>query len=360
MAIFGNKRSSLNDDFDISKYDHIQPTTEALEQIITESAKDSYKLRAGMYVSDVMMEQAVLFESADPEVLLEAFGKGFFAKVKDMFVKMWNAVKAWFEKMKKSLVMFFSSGKTFVDKFENDLRKKNVKGYKYKSFKYTASKGDAFASKILSTIDSTENEYENKLGGLDVRSSSKHKDAMDSKKDNMKEEYDTNDDKESLFKSMGVDSISELQEESYQEYRNGSKEKEEFEDFENNSKDDMMKFIKDSSKNLADLERYQKDMDSHFSKIVKAIETAGNKYKNEEFSKVSPYVSHSVEMLRFCMSIRSALSKMHVEYVKEAASEFESILKGYLRFKPLKESLDVSHDDKTDTTNIFEAAMRLV
>jgi len=183
---------------------------------------------------------------------------------------------------------------------------------------------------------------------------------MDSKKDNMKDSYDTGEEKEGIFKSLNVDSISELQEESYKEYRNGSKEKEEFKDFENNSKEDMIKFIKDKDKNITDLDRYQKDLDSHFSKVIKAIEAAGSKYKNEELSKVSPYVSHSVEMLRFCMSIRSALVKMHIDYIKDAASDFESILKGFLRFKVVKESFEGNYDDDKGITNIFEAAMKLV
>jgi len=360
MSIFGKKRSSVDNDFDISKYDHIQPTTEALEQIVTESAKDSYKIRASMYISDVMMEQAVLFESADPVVLLEAFGKGFFTRIKDMFVRMWEGIKAWFEKMKKHLVMFFSSGKTFITKFESDLRKKNAKGYKYKSFKYTASKGAAFGTKVITEISRVENEYENGLTSADLKTSSKHKDAMDSKKDSMKEEYDTNEDKEAVFKNLNVDSISELQEELYEQYRDGSKERDEFEDFNNNSKEDMIKFIKESEKSLTGMEREQKEVDSKFSKVIKAIEAAGNKYKDEEFSKVSPYISHSVEMLRFCLSIRSALIKMHVEYLKEAASDFESTLKGFLRFKPVKENLEYNTNEDDETTNIFEAAMRLV
>ena len=198
MAIFGNRKTS--DYFNLSEYDYIQPTTEAIDQILTESAKDSYKIRAAMYISDVLMERSILIESADPQVLLEGFGKDIYTKLKNMLITMWNKIKSWYEAIKKYFLRIFTSGKEFVKKFDKELRAKNVKGYKYKSFKYTMDKGNSAVSDISGKLDSVELEYTNGLGKSEGSGTvSNHKEKLDSKSD-YKKEYDTEEDKEKIFK----------------------------------------------------------------------------------------------------------------------------------------------------------------
>ena len=114
---------------------------------------------------------------------------------------------------------------------------------------------------------------------------------------------------------------------------------------------------------MTKINELQKKQDGSFSKIIKAIEGAGNKYKDDEFSKRSPYISHSVEMLRFCLTVRSGTGKISVEAMKEMLSSYETILKGYLSFKPVKEGVEIdleTTDETRDRKSILESAMSYV
>jgi len=359
MAIFGNRSKSYVPATENVGF--IQPTNECFDQIITESAKDSYQLRAGMYISDVMMEEAVLESAADPEVLLEAFGKGVWAKIKEMFSKLWAKIKEWYNKFKRMLAIIFTSGSDFVKKFEKELRGKTAKGFKYTTFKYTYDAGGNACAKNIGIITMAMDTYRNGVVDADVTKSDSHHDALDKNKSSYKAEYNTADEKEELLKKLGGDSVEEVMEEVQKAFRNGEDTKEEFEDFSSNSKEYMMSFIKEKDKALKEVEKEEQKVNTEFDKIIKAIDKAANKFKGDDYSKVSPYVSHATEMLRFGATVLSSLSKVEADCIKEMAREFEAILKHYLTFKPVKEGFDGDANEAGEgAESILEAAMKYV
>jgi len=363
MSIFANKVKTEVDDTQISA--GILPTSECLDEILTESARESYQIRAGMYIADIMMESAVLEGSATPEVLLEAFARDIWDKIKQMFVNLWTKIKQWFAAVKRQLALWFTSGKEFATKFEQELMDKTVTGYEYKSYSYDMKAAYDAAIDIINEAQSLVYKYSN---GLDDYKNlgiytNRQKDALDKKlkNDSLKKEYDTSKEKEKVLKKLGADSFEELQKNLIKVGRGGKDEKEELKDFAGVGKKEMINALKNKEKIIGNIRQLESDNEKHIKSIIKAIESAKSKYSGDDVAKITPYVKHSIEMLRFAIALDSNTAKGFVALVKESCNEFERILKGYLRYKPAKESF--GDDEETQlggTKSILEAAIDML
>lgn len=363
--IFGNRQSVVTESYK-GKMGFIIPTSECFDEIITESAKDSYKLRAATYVSDILMEEAVM-EGANSEILLEGFGRDLWEKIKTMFKKLVAKIKEWYNAFKRALALLITSGKEFVTKFEKELLKKNAKGYKYKTFKYTIGAAeskfkpesnnstDEAATQALSGLD--------KLGSLegdDLKNVDKIKQIISGNMDSFKadDDFDASECNEHTLSEMGVDSVEELISEYKEACRNGETSPEEFEDFKDCPKATMMKTIKEGDKAIKAVEKGISKIEADGAKAVRAFEKAQNSFKGEQLSAVTPAINFLVEVIRWSVATGATLQKTKVSMMKEEMKAYETILKGYLRFKPVKESY--SSVDEEGAESILESAMRFV
>ena len=101
MSIFGT-RSRADYSVTVENYKgFVDPSLAGIQSINAEASLEAYQLNASLYVSDVIMEEAVIEGAAEPEVLLEGVAKDSLTKLKEMFQKFWSKVRAWFEKAKK-------------------------------------------------------------------------------------------------------------------------------------------------------------------------------------------------------------------------------------------------------------------
>ena len=357
MAIFGNRNKDVLE----TVIEGMQPTSACLEGILTESAQESYQIRAGLYVSDVIMEEAIFEGSATPEVLMEGLGNDIWTKIKAMFTKLWNKIKSWFEAIKRHLALIFKSGVEFVEKFEKEIRAKVTKGFKYKGYKYTLGAGSKATEDLCNKADGLSEKYENGITDASkIVTADPHEKALKDNMGSMKDSYKTSDEKESILKTLGGDTVEEIMKDLAKKFRNGKDETEEFSDFAGNSKEEMIGHIKNKDKIIASCETSQKGMNTMVERVIKAIETASGRFKGEEAGKVAPYVSHSAEILRFTISIATSALKVEIDASKEAAKDFESTLKSFLRFKPAKEGFGGEEIVNNGGTSILEAAMKLV
>lgn len=342
----------------------VQPSTgfvntslSGLQEILTESARDMFQLNASLYISDVLMEHAVLEGAATPEVLLEGFVSSTWEKLKQIFTAMWEKVQGWFTKVKRQFEIWFSRGQEFVKKFKDELRDKNVKGFKYTGYHYTISKGEETVDKHIATLKSE------LASSVDFDLSKVlRSDQEDSIRNNAAGDYDTKEAKENLLNKLGASEQSELLAEVAKEFRNGADEPTEFEDFSGNSRDEMIAWLEKGSEHLNNVKKQQKDLNDSFGRVLNSIKAAkskiaGSKTTDAEVGKFTAFASHKYDVAQYALSLMTNINGVHVKAIKAATNEFERVLKSFLSFKPAKEGFEETQQTK-ETNSILEAALR--
>lgn len=366
MSIFGT-RSRVDYSVTVENYKgFVDPSLAGIQTINAEAALEAYQLNASLYISDVIMEEAVIEGAAEPEVLLEGVVKGSLTKLKEMFQRFWAKVRAWFEKAKRALQMIFSSGEAFIKKFEEDLNMKNVKGFTYEGYHYTLQDG---ANTVQEKVDEAK-KFLHETVGFNFKEAQQtmygQKEILGKRERNG--EYNTSEEKEKLIKRLGAEELSEVLDEVKKAFRNGKDEKEEIEDFSGNSKQELIAIVKNMKKNISEVEKQQRDTDNNFKKVLNAIQNAQSEIQRETASgdevaaqrkaKLLTFANHKFQLAHYALSIINSLYGVEVDAYKEAAREAESVLKAYLRFKPAKEGFEIMDDEQTGS--ILESAMKFI
>lgn len=138
MAIFNNTAFTpvveQSEEELIERFPGIMATAEGAYEIACEGSADMYRLLAGLYAADVMIEQSVSEGATDVEAVVEGTLKEFASKVKAKFIEWRDKIVAWFKKILDNLKIRFSSSKDFVEKYESRIleKAKNVKEFKPK------------------------------------------------------------------------------------------------------------------------------------------------------------------------------------------------------------------------------------
>lgn len=65
---------------------------------LIESSYEMVQLNAALYISDVMIEEAIFEGMTSPEILLEGLVKDAVDKIKLIFQKFWAKIRGWFKK----------------------------------------------------------------------------------------------------------------------------------------------------------------------------------------------------------------------------------------------------------------------
>lgn len=365
MSIFGT-RSRADYSVTVENYKgFVDPSLAGIQSINAEATLEAYQLNASLYISDVIMEEAVIEGAAEPEVLLEGVVKDSLTKLKEMFQRFWAKVRAWFEKAKKALQMIFSSGEAFIKKFEEDLNMKNVKGFTYEGFKYTLEAG---SKTVQSKVETVEKFLDETVGfKIDEAQTTMHGQKSSIEDTEHSGEYNTTEEKEKLVKQLGAEELSEVLDEVKKAFRNGKEEKEEFEDFSGNSKQALIAIVKNMKKHISEVEKQQRQTDNDFKKVLNAIQNAQsaiNRQKAEgedvaqKKAKMLTFANHKFQLAHYALTIINSLYGVEVDAYKEAAREAESVLKAYLRFKPAKEGFEIMDDEQTGS--ILESAMKFI
>lgn len=365
MSIFGTRSR----DYSVTVENYkgfVDPSLAGIQTINAEAALEAYQLNASLYISDVIMEEAVIEGAAEPEVLLEGLVKGSLTKLKEMFQRFWAKVRAWYEKAKKALQMIFSSGEKFITQFEEDLYAKTVKGFTYEGYHYTLQDG---ANTVQEKVDEAK-KFLNETVGFNFKEAQQttygQKDILGKRERNG--EYNTSEEKENLIKRLGAEELSELLAEVKKAFRNGKDEKEEFEDFSGNSKQELIAIVKSMKKHISEVEKQQRDTDNNFKKVLTAIQNAQSEIQRETTSgdevaaqrkaKLLTFANHKFQLAHYALTVINSLYGVEVDAYKEAAREAESVLKAYLRFKPAKEGFEIMDDEQTGS--ILESAMKFI
>jgi len=356
MSIFGGSRTQTTPV--VEAYDgFVGDDLAGMQTIVHEAAQDLFRLRAGMYISDIIMEEQVLEGLSTPEVLMEGFVKDSFGKLKNAVMKLWAKVKAWFAKAKKNLIIFFTSGEKFINKFKTEIEGKASGGFRYEGYHYDMSAGD-------SAVKHAEDVFE-KVVDLNANTiDSQHGDLTN--EGNHKEKFNISEEKTDHIKKAGADDMSTLLKNIAKAYRKDKVSKDSFKDFNGNSKGELIGFVANGKQQIKDLENYQKMLDDRFERVTSAIDRAKAKIQGAEATsdeaetskrgKAVSYAQHKVEMAQFGLSSLTQLISAKIDIRKEAAKEAEKVLKSFLHYKePVKESFG-GYEGTGES--VLEAAMR--
>lgn len=326
MAIFSIYRDQENEILEES-FDEVYGHEDSLMEILQESSFEFAQLRAGMYISDCIMEQKIR-EGVEAEVLYENFAVELFEKIKKMFLTLLNKVKDFFKKLVYNLRLMFTSGKKFIEKFGNDIANKKTTGFEYNAYKYTYTAGENYVAGIYGECASFANDFIKSIEDVTIEKMKKVLVNYSSLETPSAEDL-----KNVLLKNLKVENVPELVNNIYKRFRDGKEEKSTFKDFNGNSKDQMMKTIKESDNLIKSIEKDRNQITTLYKNTVKSIDTAKRRLKNEEnYGKIATAASTMSSAIKFAGSIALTSTRVKISIVKEMSSAFESILKKYLRF----------------------------
>jgi hypothetical protein len=129
-------------------------------------------------------------------------------------------------------------------------------------------------------------------------------------------------------------------------------------DFSGNTKQDMLGFVGNYKERQKRLKESQKKQDKFFTDIIKTYE---NKEKGiqdtEENAEILKLYRNMSTNLQTSVSVVQQIHAIEIEMIKEKYKCFLGALKGYLVYKPAKES---AVETGTDTKSILESAMNLI
>lgn len=369
-SIFGTIRKENNEEIVVEAYQgFVDPSFAGLQTILAESTAESMQLQAGLYISDVLMEEAVFEGAAEPEVLLESVVGDTWSKLRKKFEALWAKVQAWFAKAREWLQLKFTTGEKFVKKYEDEILKKQATGFSYKGYKFTLDEGsktvdtmiDKLGAELTKAVGFKVDEDQKTVAGQKAAISQHAK----------SDSYDISAAKRELLAAAGSEEIKDLTNDAYKSFRGGESETSEFENFNGNSKEAMVKWLEAAPSSLRELDKAKSAMDADFKRVLDSIKAAQNSIKREKTdgedaksaknSNVA-FASHKYTLAHFALTSIGTLNGVRVKAFKDAATQFEKTLKAYLSYKPAKENATIIEEDleNQEPASILESALRFV
>lgn len=335
---------------------------ESSDAILYEAAEEFYKINAGLYVADIMIESAVL-EGANESVLIEGAVGNVIEKIKNAFKKLWAKIKAWFGQVKRFFKILFMNGKKFVNEFKIEINHKEGKGFTYNGWVWDIDKATDKAKEKIGLIDKLYNGVVSDI----KKATDELKDSRSKYITSIKDNYDYDSITEFLDKEMGNVELGDFLKD-LEETAHGGTSKEEVENFDQGmSKDGMMNYIVGNGKAIKEIEDADKEVDKNFKNIINALNSAEKSYlsatksnTDNNASVIGSVVSKLSAVGRAALTRNQSINSRLIELMKQCAKDYESILKAFLRYKPKKESFGSYYDDDDNTNNVLEQAMKYI
>ena len=332
MAIFNNTAFTpvieQDEDYIVSQYPNIMPTSESAWEIAAEGYQDIHKLLAGVYVSDIMIEQSVMTESADAEALTEATVSDFVKKAVDKFVEIKNKIIAWFKKVLDNLKVRFTSSSKFVATYEKQIlaKAKVVSGYKPNRHTINEDVEGIVGGAIKKVADFAKSNAANKKGEAVEDFGEKMIKHIDSKATDFN----------SLKKTLRGKIISDTTTDAPVTEAIAKS---------------MVEYCKKVSDQLKAIETIKKDNIKAIDGFITDIQTSG-----KDVAIVHPLVANYNK----ATSLIQQLNTVATSAVNAINSEYVGILRG-LMVKKVKEAYDGSELMEESATNtIFETALEMI
>lgn len=212
------------------------------------------------------------------ETVTESAVGNAWAKLKKFFADLWGKLRAFFDSVVRVFDGIFKSAESFVKKYEPQLKKLNLRGFKYKMYNYTnidevklldvdKIKGETEALYAEATKAGISGYTEKALEQLDKR--------VQALRENKEDELDK-------YRGgiVGQGSVSDKQfgQALFSEFRGGAKSKEDEVEREINI-DEIIASIKGAGAAKEKAVAFKKAVDEEFTKIIKDIDAVSTKIK---------------------------------------------------------------------------------
>lgn len=354
MAIFGSTKQVTEnvEELDvIIDESTITPTMECSDQILMEFADDMYKIQAGLYVADILIEEKICTEgySEEIEALAEGTVKETVSRVVENFKKLWAKIKAWFKSVIENFKIRITSQKNFLSKYEKAIKDKisdakSMKGFSYNDYEYYPEKLEAACVKARDVI------YKEISGGIANLSVEQllnpNTDGGSVKPIMMKSEDYTKDVCNKIKSSCNNNS--DVKKFIVDEARSGKQNIIEFMDIDVNK---MIAFCKGDD--VKRVEKIAAEMDKQLGSIVNTFKKAESKADKENVGAITTFsavASNAQKLVTLSQNITSVQTSM----LNTICKNYISVLKRVLTYKGKKEAA------KENTTSLLESAMSLI
>jgi hypothetical protein len=354
MAIFGLSRATESN---FTADESMNVSEACMKDMLESFHKEIYVATAATYIADIRMEEAVS-EGANVQGVMEGVIGGFYDKIVAAFRKIGDKIKGWFKAFRRWLDLIFKHGKDFITRFKDELHAKSSTGFEYSSFKYNQGAGDTMAK---TKTDALSKKIEELCMDMKTEAAKEAKE-WESKmadKDKFEDDYKTSKGSEEIFKDK-----SKMVEDLKKAYRGGAEEKSDLKDFEGTSKGAMMTFISESRETIKAVTTAESTLTGDINEIISAIEKSKDQFDKEDQAakkgNVQRFITHTVSLLRDCVSMQTTVNEVRKSIYGEMASEFEKTLKAYLRYKPAKTEAFTQLADDKSMDSLLESSMKLV
>jgi hypothetical protein len=211
------------------------------------------------------------------QTVTESMVKDAWEKIKEFFAKLWGKIKAFFKSVVRVFDGIFRSAESFVKKYKSDLKKLNLRDYKYKMFNYTHIDDDLGSLEEVKTMADelyAEATKASVSGYTEVALSN-----LDAKMTKMREnKEDMLDEIRGDVVDKGSLSVEQFAHELFAMFRGGAKSKEDKQEISVNI-DTIITTIEKAGDGKKKADEFGKKVDAEFSRIIKDIDALAAKVK---------------------------------------------------------------------------------
>lgn len=326
MAIFSNNKFTPvieQEEVIEDLYPAIEGSVECGFEIAAEGYSDVHKLVSSMYITDILIENAVL-NGAEAEPLVESALKEFKTKAVNKFKDICARIKNWFKKIIERLRVRLTSSKEFVNKYRDSIRAKakNSQGYKVTRHKFKHDVANTYKTMVKALADFAE--------------------AADTKEASHDE-----------FVAKMI-SKADSKSKTFSELKQALVDKHVGKEISNTTitsdVDAMIKYCDDSKIAIAELENIRDAGVARIEGFIRKIEGNG-----EDSTAVHAAVSN----FNSATSIIQQLNTTCVKIVNDIVTEYTALLRGLMLYKPAKESFTSDEELMTTGQSLFESALNM-
>ena len=326
-------------------------------------------------VADVIGAAKIIYESKngnevsdeDIKSVTEGVVKNGIARLKAAFQKFIAKVKEYYKRVVDWFKAMFPNAEDFVKNYGDMIKKKagKVKDFKYTGFKYTISAGDAAADKFA---EATKKHMDDMLGFYEIGKTSMSKSEFnEALRKSGKLSADFKDDgkptsSEEVEKFISQNSkssdISELRTDLIETYQDGDNKTSEIKNFEANSVDEMLKFLKDSSNKTSKWEKQLKTFEDKTNKVIQKLNSFEAKDGEQGGDALVSNASYISSLMSAFLNLYKVPCEVKIGMYKKIARDFLGTLKKFYNFKgnAVKESAEI-YD--ADAYGVLEASLVL-
>lgn len=309
-----------------------EPGLEGACHIVAESEANYNAIMQAVGVAEL-----AVFESTGMEMVYEAGDvKGFFGKMKEFFLNLWEKIKGLFKKFFAMFDSYVKNDKDFVNKYKKDIISANTKGFKYKGFNFTLDTVDV--EKAAGRIDGVIGN----MTSLDKATAESYVKKYEDRVELMEKIRGA---------AIGESSLeaSEFTKELFAKLRSGEDTKEELD---NVSAHDQLIAISENSALKKAAEKQYKDLEKEIKDVIKTLEKNEKTLLKEVPDKTDKDATElravqikaaniQIANLRDKMSVLQIVNGAKLTAIKDCNRQAKAICVALMNYKPKNESTSV-------------------